>query len=65
LNQRIGAVLLVEVAAGGDNFLKLHRRDRQARDDVTNPARSSIKEQSIYMLILNDRESFCKVLTNL
>src|SRR5262245_29385739 len=39
LHEPVGAVLLVEIAAGGDDLLELRRRDRQPGDDAANAAR--------------------------
>src|SRR5262245_60474143 len=39
LHEPIGPVLLVEVAAGGDDLLELRRRDRQPRDHTADAAR--------------------------
>src|SRR5215468_6912932 len=39
LHEPVGPILLVEIAARGDDLLELRRRDRQPRDHAANAAR--------------------------
>src|SRR5215470_10707809 len=43
LYEPVGTVLVVEVAAGRDDGLELRRRDRQARNNITDTARLLIE----------------------
>jgi hypothetical protein len=43
LNELIGPVVSVEVAAGRDDVFELCRRDREDGDDIANPARLFVK----------------------